>query len=213
MDFTSIKQEPIDTMLKGKASVIGLHPLFGKVETLSGKTIILVPARPNNWQNWIVETLKSANLKIKITDAKKHDKLMAILQASTHFNFIIFGKILGDLSEKFNISFEELMEYGGIIYQMRFGMIARLLSQDPELYGSIQMKNEYSSEIVKYYKNAVKELGDIIETKDEEAFNNYFKTSGDFFGEDFKEKSLNDSTELIEHISKTKNNNPKKTSK
>ncbi|MBI5148267.1 prephenate dehydrogenase/arogenate dehydrogenase family protein, partial [Candidatus Pacearchaeota archaeon] len=38
MDFTSIKEEPIKEMLKSKASVIGLHPMFGKVESLVGKT-------------------------------------------------------------------------------------------------------------------------------------------------------------------------------
>ena len=45
MDVTSIKEDPINLMLKSKASVIGLHPMFGKVKSLQGKTIIIVPSR------------------------------------------------------------------------------------------------------------------------------------------------------------------------
>lgn len=202
MDFTSIKQEPVETMLKGEASVIGLHPLFGRVESLEGKTIIVVPARPGGWQSWVLSIFKKANLKIKVSDAERHDKLMAALQGLMYFNFIVFGKVLGDVLKRFDITFEEISEYGGVIYQMRFGMIARLLSQDPELHGSIQMKNESSKEIIKYYEEAVEELSQIVREEKKEDFVDYFKEAGEVFGEDFREKSLKESTELIEYLSK-----------
>ncbi len=202
MDFTSIKQEPIETMLKGKSSVIGMHPLFGNIRDLEGKTIVVVPARAGDWQEWVLDLFKDAKLKVKITDAEEHDKLMAILQGVTHFNFITFGKILKDASEKFNVGFDDLLEYGGVVYQMRFGMIARLLSQDPELYGSIQIKNRYSQQMVGNYESAVRELAQIVKKKDKKGFVDYFKESRDFFDEDFRNEALVESTELIEHLSK-----------
>src|SRR5512145_1651016 len=45
-DFTSLKVRPVEAMLKSKASVIGLHPMFGPtVASLKHQTIIVCPAR------------------------------------------------------------------------------------------------------------------------------------------------------------------------
>ena len=45
-DLTSLKVAPVDAMLKSKAQVIGLHPMFGPtVSSLRHQTIIVCPAR------------------------------------------------------------------------------------------------------------------------------------------------------------------------
>ena len=45
-DFTSLKVRPVEAMLKSKADVIGLHPMFGPtVKSISRQTIIVCPAR------------------------------------------------------------------------------------------------------------------------------------------------------------------------
>jgi len=57
MDMASIKVSPVETMLKAfKGEVIGTHPLFGpSLETLSGQTIVITPARGEKWLTWLTE--------------------------------------------------------------------------------------------------------------------------------------------------------------
>ena len=59
MDFTSIKNGPVEAMLKYSTSaVIGLHPMFGAgVKTLKNQTIVICPARPRNYLPWIRDLL------------------------------------------------------------------------------------------------------------------------------------------------------------
>ncbi len=55
MDFTSIKKEPVDAMLKfSRSAVIGVHPVFGpSLNTLKNQTIVICPARPKKWLDWV----------------------------------------------------------------------------------------------------------------------------------------------------------------
>jgi prephenate dehydrogenase len=45
-DFTSLKVRPVEAMLKSKANVVGLHPMFGPtVSSLKSQKIIVCPVR------------------------------------------------------------------------------------------------------------------------------------------------------------------------
>lgn len=208
MDFTSIKEQPIKEMMKSKASVIGLHPMFGKVYSLKGKTIIVVPNRPGRWLNWLLPLFKNERINIKITTAKKHDKIMAVLQGLIHFNFITISSTLREISRKNNVKIDDLLEYGGIIYRMRLGMIARILSQDPELYADIAMLNKNTKKAFEKYKEMTKKLNSIIRKKDKKKFKKLFNDSALFFGK-FKGEALKESSFLIEQFSKYNMKNKK----
>ena len=209
MDLTSIKEEPIKVMLKSKASVIGLHPIFGSVASLKGKTIIIVPARPGKWLKWLLDLFKKEKINVKIATAKKHDQVMAILQGLIHFNFITIGHVLRDVSKNLKISLKDLLDYGGIIYRIRLGMIARILAQDPALYADISILNKHTKKIVRKYEKTVKGLSKIIRNKDKKAFIKYFKDAADFFG-NFKKESSKESSFLIEQLAKSKIKDSKK---
>jgi len=203
MDFTSIKEQPIKEMLKSKSSVIGLHPMFGKVGSLKGKTIIVVPARPRNWMKWLIPLLKKEGARIKITTAKKHDKIMAILQGLVHFNFMTLSAALKEISKENKVDINDLLGYGGVIYRIRLGMIARILSQDPELYADISMSNKNTKKAFEKYEEIARRLNRIIQKKDKNKFKKLFNDSALFFGK-FKGEALKESSYLIEQFSKYK---------
>ena len=50
LDITSLKTDAVNAMLKSKASVIGMHPMF-KPSSLSmrGQTVVPCLNRPDNW--------------------------------------------------------------------------------------------------------------------------------------------------------------------
>lgn len=200
MDFTSIKELPVKEMLKGKASVIGLHPMFGKVDSLKGKTIIVVPARPGKWLSFIISLFKKEKINFKITTAKKHDEIMAILQGLIHFNFITTAYTLEELSKN-RLNVNELLDYGGVVYRLRLGMISRILSQDPELYADLAMENKNTKVSIKKYEKAVKELSKLIQKRNKKGFVKKFKKAQSFF-KGFDKEAFKESTFLIEQLSK-----------
>lgn len=203
MDFTSIKEEPIKEMLKSKASVIGLHPMFGKVESLVGKTIIVVPARPGKWLKFVLSLFKKGKVNIKLTNAKKHDEIMAILQGLIHFNFLTTAYALKKISKEKKLNLNELLDYGGIVYRLRLGMIARILSQDPELYSDLAMYNKNTKKAVERYAEITKELEEVIKKKDKRKFIKFFTEAASFFS-GFEKEALKDTTFLIEQMSRIK---------
>jgi len=64
MDVTSIKVEPVKTMLETcRASVVGTHPLFGPtVHSLQGQRVVLCPGRGAEWLAWLKNMLHARGL-------------------------------------------------------------------------------------------------------------------------------------------------------
>ncbi len=165
MDFTSVKRDSVKEMMKSKASVIGLHPMFGKVESLKGKTIIVIPARINRneeWMTWLLYLFKKGNVKVKVTTPENHDKIMAVLQGLMHFNFIVMSKTLREIEKKYKINLDELIDFGGIIYKLRYEMISRILNNEGEMHADISIKNKTTNTVLKEYEKQVKQLRKII---------------------------------------------------
>lgn len=203
MDFTSIKEEPVKEMLKSKASVIGLHPMFGKIESLKGKTILVVPARPGKWLKFILSLFKKEKIKFKITNARKHDEIMAVLQGLIHFNFISTAYALEEISKQKNFKLKDLLEYGGVVYRLRLGMISRILSQDPELYADLAIQNKNTAKSIEEYSKVVSKLNSLIKKKNKKEFVKHFAKASSFF-KGFDKEALKESTFLIEQLSKLK---------
>lgn len=193
MDFTSVKEMPVKEMLKGKASVIGLHPMFNDSTFGSGQKVIVCPARPGKWLKWIEHTLgKEGGFILHKLTAKKHDQLMAIIQCLVHFAEFTFGKALQEVGMKV----EDVLPFASPASSLKIEIAARLLSQDPNLYGNIQIENKYGQKFIKTLIKSSQELQGIIEKGDMNAFNKYFNKAAKFLGP-YKEKAQKESDFII----------------
>lgn len=199
MDFTSLKKEPVETMLKySKSAVIGAHPVFGpSVKTIKNQTVVLCPARPKRWLSWLQDILKRNGALVRITTPEKHDKMMSIIQGVTHFSTICVAHTL----KKLGIDVKESLHYTSPIYKLRMDMVGRLLAQDPALYADIQMLNPENKKAIEEYIRSIRELIGIIKRKDREEFIKFFKEGADFLG-DFKQEATEYSDYLIEQLVK-----------
>ncbi len=199
MDFTSIKKEPVETMLKySKAAVIGTHPVFGpSVRTIKNQTMVLCPVRPKNWLNWIKNILEKDGAIVKKTTPEKHDKMMSIIQGLMHFSTICVAHTLKQLG----IDVEESLHYTSPIYKLRMDMVGRLLNQDPELYADIAMLNSENKQAIEEYIKSTRELIGIIKRQDREEFVKFFKEGANFLG-DFKKEATEYSDYIIEQLVK-----------
>ncbi len=179
MDVTSVKEGPVEAMMKSRGSVIGLHPMCNETTFGPGQTLLYCPSRPGKWGKWFREMFGGkAGFTLLKTTPRKHDEQMAVVQALIHFTEFALGETLQNL----NIKVADLITYASPASQLQLKLAARHLAQDPNLYGNIQIKNAHTPHVLQAYAQAVGELWKIIEANNLKSFERYFKRGTKFFG-------------------------------
>ncbi len=171
MDLTSLKAEPVKEMMRSKAFVIGLHPLFGpQLDVKNEKNVVSCPERPGEWQHWLYPILEKENMQIVEADPQEHDKKMALIQGLIHFLSLIFSDVLC----KNNISVTELLVYSTSPFRMQLSILERMLNQDPALYGSIAILNPFFPKVIQEVIGSAKSLEDVIANGDHLGYQDLF---------------------------------------
>lgn len=198
MDITSLKAKPIEEMLGAtEASVIGTHPMFGPgVRSFEGQRIVLSVGRDHGgWLEWLRSIFKSRGLFISEIDAAAHDRLMSVVQVLLHYQTQVLGLTLA----KSGITIEESLSLTSPAYLLEAYVAARHFAQDSALYGPIEMENAERPAIVDAFIEAAIELRDILERRDQAAFDQVFETVRGYFG-DFTDEALEQSGFLIDRL-------------
>lgn len=178
MDFTSLKMEPVNEMLKGKAEVIGLHPMFGpKISTTQNQRIIMCAARTSN-KKFIQSLFEKEGLLVHLTTPENHDKIMGVIQVLIHFHSIVLGHTLKHLK----VDLKDAENFMSPIYRLEFDVIARIFSQDPDLYGPILMMNPEKHEIIEALKVNTENLANIVECSNQTLFREFFNKTAKYLG-------------------------------
>lgn len=197
MDVTSIKSGPVQVMLESTAaSVIGAHPLFGpSVHSLQGQRVVLCPARPGSWLDWVRRMLQARGLVVKEATAEQHDQAMSIVQVLVHFSTEVMGNTLAHLG----VSIRETLEFTSPVYLMELLMTARHFSQSPQLYATIEMTNPSTPQVTEIYAKAAQQMHNLVNAKDHAAFEAMFRVVREYFG-DFTEFAQERSSFLIDRL-------------
>jgi len=200
LDLTSLKMIPIDAMMKSDASVIGMHPVFGPMENIFQKNIILVPSRPGTWLDFVKKVMKKSNLRVSKMTAKKHDKMMAIVQAFSHFSDLVFGNILSN--SKFCL--EELSVAFSPLFEEKVRIMKRFFTQDPTLAMDIEFLNPFFEKVLEKYKNDFEKIKKIIDKKDKQKYKDFFMSGKPFFEIKKKDVQSIKNEKITNVIKKTK---------
>jgi len=179
-DLTSLKVFPVREMLSSRAEVIGLHPMFGpSVRTLEQQTIIVTPARcsPANLDR-LTETLKKEGARITVTTPDAHDRMMAVVQGLTHFVTLSMAETM----RRLDITPEKTEPFMSPVYQIETGLVGRLLSQDPGLYGDMLRMNPYVPAVLEACEHAVRDVKDTVLSDDSGLFEELFTRNSEHFG-------------------------------
>ncbi|MFH1218244.1 MAG: prephenate dehydratase [Candidatus Peregrinibacteria bacterium] len=202
MDFTSIKEPPVKQMLKAPCEVLGMHPLFGNSNPIPNQTIILTPTKKSGpHSKWMEEFLKKNKVKIQKMTPAQHDKTMSVAQVLIEFADIGFL----DGLKKTKIPPQTLTKFTPKSAELKIMLAARLIDQNPRLYGSMQIQNPNSLKVLKQYKNSIDTLINIIQKKDLNAFEKYFLANQKHF-KSYAHEAFTDSTFLIDKIIEKQNN-------
>jgi prephenate dehydrogenase len=173
MDLTSLKIEPIKAMLQSSpAEVIGLHPLFGPgVDAIAGHTIVLCPARTEQWLDWLRDVLKKHGATLIETTPERHDELMALVQALNHLNSITMGMILKEWGE----DLMELKAFATPMFNTKLDIIREIFTNNPRLYAEIITLNPHILKIIELYEKTLADVTSMIEQRDTETFTELMK--------------------------------------
>ena len=171
-DFTSLKTGPVAAMLRSKAAVIGLHPMFGPtVSSIRGQTIVVCPARATDAvRDALTGIFVREGAVCTVTTPEEHDRMMAVVQGLTHFVTIC----MADSIRRLGVDIKKTEAFTSPVYQIELSLVGRLLSQDPALYADILELNPFVPDVLAACRSAAGELSDIVKSGDPGAFAEFF---------------------------------------
>ena len=170
MDVTSVKEEPsrvMEEFIPDGVEFIPTHPMFGpRIKSLEGQVVVLTPLDKGKWYEKVIKFLESENTRVIETTPQIHDQMMSIVQGLTHFTYISIAVTL----ERFQVDVKMSRKFASPVYSLMLDMIARIVSQNPYMYYSIQTQNHYVAEVHKQFSSTIDELNDILTHNNEERF-------------------------------------------
>jgi len=170
IDITSIKVFPVETMHKyiKVGLTLGTHPVFGPgAKSIVNQNFVLTPTneRERTLAQKVRKYLETRGAKVALMTPQEHDEMMAVILGLSHFIAIVSADTL--------VSFDRLKQMeaiSGITYKVLLTLVESVISEDPELYASLQMSLPNMAEIEKLFQQRVKTWADLVKNKDRQEF-------------------------------------------
>ena len=144
LDLTSIKQQPVEAMLRSRAEVVGLHPMTAppKIDTLRGRTMAVCRARLDRWQPWLDAMLVALQADCVEIEPLAHDRAMALVQGLVHASHMAQAAVLRELAPGAG-GLQALHALRTIGHDLDLTVTGRILSGNPAIYEDIQFGNPH----------------------------------------------------------------------
>ncbi len=176
VDVTSVKAMPVAAMhrhLKTR-QVLGTHPLFGPgAKEISGQNFVLTPTGSEEevLAEKVREYLEKRGASVSLMTPEEHDDKMAVILGLSHFIAIVAADTLLNSNKVVQST-----KLGGITYKVLLTLVESVISENPELYASIQMNLPGVPDIEALFHGKVAEWAEMVKNKDRDAFIRRMKT-------------------------------------
>jgi len=170
IDITSIKEAPVEAMhryLPG-ANVLGTHPLFGPgAKSLASQNFVLTPTsvKENMLSDQVMNYLKERGARVTLMTPQKHDEMMSVVLGLAHFISIVAADTLMDIGK-----LQEFKAIGGSTYRVLTTLVESVVSEDPELYATLQMKLPYVQEMEELFQMHAVKWANLVKNQDKAGF-------------------------------------------
>ncbi len=169
-DVTSVKSIPVDLMHRYITSgqILGTHPVFGPgARSLANQNFVLTPTTPQeaNLAQKVKDFLAKREAKVQIMTPAEHDSMMSVILGLAHFIAIVSADSLAGLEK-----LKEMESIGGITYKVLWTLVESVISEDPELYASLQMNLPQLPDLQQQLLNNTAEWAEIVKNKDRQEF-------------------------------------------
>lgn len=170
LDITSVKQPPVDAMLRSQAEVVGLHPMTAapKAPTLKGRVLVVCEARLVHWRGWFESFLKALRAQCVHTTPEKHDQIMALVQALVHAGHLAQASVLEKLGARLG-GLAALLPFRSAAFELDAAVISRMLAMNPAIYEDIQFGNPHVLPVLDALVRTVTALRNNVAQGDEAA--------------------------------------------
>jgi prephenate dehydrogenase len=170
LDITSIKEQPVELMHKylGKATILGTHPLFGPgAKDIASQNFVLTPTNEMETvlAQKVMSYLQKHNARVTLMTPRKHDEMMAVVLGLAHFISIVAADTLAEIGNQ-----SQLKAIGGSTFRVLTTLVESVVSEDPELYASLQMKLPYVTEVEELFQIQAAKWAEIVKNKDRQTF-------------------------------------------
>jgi prephenate dehydrogenase len=170
IDITSTKTVPVDIMhrLLPAHLVLGGHPLFGPgAKDIAHKNVILTPT--NEAETVLAERVKAflekKEARVAVMSPREHDEMMSLVLGLSHFISLVAADTLLSAGE-----LRPMAAVGSSTYKVLLTLIESVLSEDPELYASIQMNLPDVVRFERLFQERTREWVDMVAAKDRPEF-------------------------------------------
>ena len=170
LDITSLKVSPVETMHRHikKGLVLGTHPVFGPgARDMNGQNFVLTPTseEENTLAQKIKQYLEERGANATLMTPQEHDEMMAVVLGLSHFIAIVSADALLT-SEKF----KQMKDIGGTTYRVLLTLVESVISEDPELYASLQMSLPNMEQTEELFLKNARAWADLVKNRDRQEF-------------------------------------------
>lgn len=167
MEISSLKSRVVPVLEKiaqRGVKTVSVHPLFGPgAEGTVNEKVALIPISDPSSELQLAKTF-FPGADLIVVEAEEHDKAMALTLSLPHFLNIAFGSVIGEEN------LETLKKLGGTTFALQLILCEGVMTENPELYASIQMSNEYTTQYLEKFLSRAKTLMQHISKKDAKRF-------------------------------------------
>ncbi len=170
MDVTSLKVQPVDIMHRyiTSAVTLGLHPVFGPgAKSPDKQNFVLTPTseREVALAEKVKGHLEARGARVTLMTPQEHDEMMTVILGLAHFIAIVTADTLLAQSK-----FQQMKEIGGTTFKVLYTLVESVISEDPELYTSLQMGFPGIGEIEGQFLRNAAIWADFVKNKDSQGF-------------------------------------------
>jgi len=170
IDITSTKVFPVEIMHKHikTGSVLGTHPLFGPgARGIVNQNFVLTPTSDEEatLAQKIKNYLEAKGARVALMTPQEHDETMSLVLGLSHFIAIVSADTLLSAGK-----LQPMETVGSTTYKVLLTLVESVLSEDPELYASIQMSLPEVTEYERLFQSRAKEWADLVFGRDRQEF-------------------------------------------
>jgi 4-amino-4-deoxyprephenate dehydrogenase len=151
VDTLSVKTPVADRINRDDVEVLSLNPLFAPDLGFRGQNVAAVEIRPGPRSRALVAQLEGAGATVVTVTADEHDRRAALAQVAPHAALLAYGRCLvaADHDRAFSTPPQRAL----------LALLARVVTQDPEVYRRIQVDNPHAREARAALAGALQQVG------------------------------------------------------
>ncbi len=170
MDITSVKTAPVAAMHQHikAGQILGIHPVFGPgAKDMINQNFVLTPTYETETAlaQKVKQYLENRGARVTLMSPQEHDEMMTVILGLSHFIAIVSAETLLSFDR-----FPQTKAVAGTTYKVLLTLIESVLSEEPELYASLQTSLPHLADIERSFQSKAAVWADLVANKDAQQF-------------------------------------------